>query len=151
MGYLSDLERDKIKEGLELLLAKQKVEFEDAFFYLNTDKMSEEEYTALETDVKDTELLIQKTEREKQISHLIKNGLIPTVELGVVDWDGRFEFEAVILKPVLGGCKEPLTDRVTGEELEELHHDCYFKALDYAISRGLELLEKKTLNTTLND
>ena len=60
MDYLSDLERGKIKEGLELLLAKQKVEFEDAFFYLNTDKMSEEEYTALETAVKDTELLIEK-------------------------------------------------------------------------------------------
>lgn len=60
MDYLSDWEKGEIKEGLSLLLAKRKAEHEDAFFYYNTDEISEDEYTDLGMTVYYTELLINK-------------------------------------------------------------------------------------------
>ena len=79
-------------------------------------------------------------DREQKIQELIKNGLIPTVETGVMDSDGQYQFQALIIEPLKGDEAYPLTDNVNEKDLQLLFYDDYFKALDFAIKKGFELL-----------
>lgn len=70
--------------------------------------------------------------REGYIQFLIKYGLIPSVDIYCPDWDGSFEYYALLYEPALG----EYADVLSGDNNNRFKD--YFVALDYAIIKGLE-------------